>query len=412
MKICDVTLAYNASSGGIRTYIDEKRKYLLGHTEHAHLLIAPGEKDSEQRLGRARIRYVASPLLPGQDNYRFFLRPDKIRQILLEERPDAVELGSYYLSPWAVFGYRDALRAEGRSCVIGAYFHTDVAGAYVGAPVRDKARDLFNDWSSTLQEIGLNLADVMESQAERYIAAIFCRCDIAMAASNAQAARLNEYGVDRVEVVPLGVDLERFHPRRRSEACRRRHGAGARQLVLAYGGRLSQEKRVLTLIEAVRRVDPDLRPLLWLCGAGPLREELETIARRQPNVRLLPYLTDPGEFAEMLASADVYVTAGPHETFGLSVLEAQASGLPVVGVAAGAMIERVPDGLGFLGPVDDARAMADNIGRAAAEREALGRRARAHVEAGFPWQRTFERWLECYRGALEGLELPTPSQPR
>ena len=410
MKFCDVTLAYNPSSGGIRTYVDAKRDYLLEHTGHSHLLIAPGERDGEQRLGRARIRYVASPLLPGQEHYRFFLRPDKIRQVLLEERPDAVELGSYYLSPWAVFGYRDALQAEGRGCVIGAYFHTDVASASVGTPARAKARDLFNDWSRTLEGIGLSLAEVMETQAERYVAAIFRRCDIAMAASRVQAERLREYGVDRVEVVPLGVDVERFHPRHRSERCRRRLGASPDTLVLAYGGRLSSEKRVLTLAEAVRRVDPDLRPLLWLSGDGPLRAELAVLAEREPAIRLLSYIGDPDEFAQMLASADLYVTAGPHETFGLSVLEAQACGLPVVGVAAGAMLERVPEGLGYLGPVDDSRAMAENIARAAARRAELGGRARRHVEAGFSWRETFERWLDCYLRAVDGLARPTPSR--
>ena len=43
MRICDLTMAYNASSGGIRTYIDQKRRYLLEHSDHEHALIIPGE---------------------------------------------------------------------------------------------------------------------------------------------------------------------------------------------------------------------------------------------------------------------------------------------------------------------------------------------------------------------------------
>ncbi|MFX7926522.1 glycosyltransferase, partial [Acinetobacter baumannii] len=57
--------------------------------------------------------------------------------------------------------------------------------------------------------------------------------------------------------------------------------------------------------------------------------------------------------ARALASADIYVSAMADETFGISIVEAQASGLPVVGVASGAMIDRVPPGLGLLGAVDD-----------------------------------------------------------
>ena len=62
-----------------------------------------------------------------------------------------------------------------------------------------------------------------------------------------------------------------------------------------------------------------------------------------------------------MASADVYVSAMADETFGVSIVEAQASGLPVVGVAAGAMIDRVTDDIGRLGPVDNSDAMAANI---------------------------------------------------
>ena len=73
------------------------------------------------------------------------------------------------------------------------------------------------------------------------------------------------------------------------------------------------------------------------------------------------YCKDRAELARWLASADIYVSGMADETFGVSIVEAQASGLPVVGVAAGAMIDRVTDATGRLGPVGDAAAMARNI---------------------------------------------------
>jgi alpha-1,6-mannosyltransferase len=409
VKFCDITIAYNDSSGGIRTYIDEKRRYLLDRSDNEHLLIVPGAEDAVERRERSTVVAIAGPLLPGQDTYRFLARPDKIRAVLLEHRPDVVELGSYYLCPWAAFAYRQRLRASGHDCVIGCYFHTDVAEAYVSAPVRSVVHGLLDERSETLASLGERVADVLASGAERYIRSVFVNSDIAFAPSPAQAARLRDYGVEGAEVVPLGVDLELFHPRRRSAEVRRSHGAGPDTTVLVYAGRLSTEKRVLLLIDALARLPAQLQACLWITGHGPLLADVAEAVRHVPALRLLPFQRDREDFARLLASADVYVTAGPHETFALSVIEAQAAGLPVVGVDAGALRDRVPDGLGHLGPVDDPAAMADNIVKAAAERGVIGARARAHVAARFGWDSTFRALLACYEKRLAGLAGRLPS---
>ncbi len=76
------------------------------------------------------------------------------------------------------------------------------------------------------------------------------------------------------------------------------------------------------------------------------------------------------------------------ETFGVSIVEAQASGLPVVGVAAGAMVDRVTPDSGRLGPVDDASAMARNILDVwAADRVAMGEVAQEHARQ-YSWDRS------------------------
>jgi alpha-1,6-mannosyltransferase len=109
--------------------------------------------------------------------------------------------------------------------------------------------------------------------------------------------------------------------------------------------------------------------------------------------------------ASLLASADAYVTAGPHETFGLSVLEAQACGLPVLGVRAGALAERVDEGCGWLVPPDDVEALAAAMGEMATlpkgVLEAHGRAGRARAVRGGGWEATFRRLF-----ALYGLEEP------
>jgi alpha-1,6-mannosyltransferase len=398
MRLCDITSAYNESSGGIRTYIEEKRDYLLRETGHEHLLIIPGEKDRVDRRGRLTTVCVESPLLPGQDAYRFFVSFRKVREVLLEHRPDIIELGSYYVEAWAAFACRRRLREDGGNCAIGCYFHTDMAEAYVAAPLRRMARESPKGSGPLWRSLGERLSEVAVAGMERYVKAVFGHCDLALAPSPSQAARLNEHGVQRVQVVPLGVDLDRFHPRQRQTELRARLGAGAGDLILVYAGRMSNEKRVLTLVKALDSLPGDFRAVLCLIGHGPQRGEVEKLARARRSLRILPFQSDRAELARLLASADIYVTAGPHETFGLSVIEAQACGLPVVGVDAGALRDRVLPGLGYLGPVDDAPAMAANIVKAAAERVAIGERARRHVESTFRWDSTFRRLLACYAG--------------
>jgi alpha-1,6-mannosyltransferase len=108
------------------------------------------------------------------------------------------------------------------------------------------------------------------------------------------------------------------------------------------------------------------------------------------------------ELARWLASADLYVSAMADETFGVSIIEAQASGLPVVGVAAGAMIDRVTRQTGRLGPVGDSAAMAANILELwNSDRALLGDAARAHA-LQFSWVHSMEALFgRLYPAAFE-----------
>jgi hypothetical protein len=137
-------------------------------------------------------------------------------------------------------------------------------------------------------------------------------------------------------------------------------------------------------------------------GDGKLRERLIAETRGLP-IALPGFVDDRDYLARALASCDMYVSAMADETFGISVIEAQASGLPVVGVASGAMPARVPSGLGLLGPVDDVAAMAANVQAVWARGAgAMGAAARAHVVSRFSWERTFNQLIgEVYPAAME-----------
>jgi alpha-1,6-mannosyltransferase len=138
-----------------------------------------------------------------------------------------------------------------------------------------------------------------------------------------------------------------------------------------------------------------------MVGNGPLGRWLEAFAAAHPTVHVLPYQTERDRLAALFASADLYVSAAPHETFGLSVLEAQAAGLPVVGVRAGAMIDRVPPALGRLAEPGSAASLAEAIvGLWREGARPFGRRARRLVETSFSWRQTFERLFPLYQDVL------------
>ena len=212
---------------------------------------------------------------------------------------------------------------------------------------------------------------------------------------------LEGYRLSHVDVLSLGVDGQTFHPARRDPGLRRELGLPETGPLLIYAGRIDNEKRADLLIAMFRALPASLGASLVMLGDGKLRETLMEAAQGLP-VAFPGYVGDRAEIARMLASADIYVSCMADETFGLSVLEAQASGLPVVGFASGAMVQRVPPALGKLVTLDDTAAMAQAVVDVwQGDRVGMGQRAREHVTTQFSWKQTFETLLgEVYPRAL------------
>ncbi len=400
MTLCDLTQSYAAHGGGIRTYLHAKRDWLDRHTDVRHVLIVPGEEDAVERDGRHVTYFIASPHVPGSTVYRLLLRNRRVREILAAERPDAIETLCAYNLPWAALRHQ---REVDPSCAVLAGYRTDFPSAYTGPLVSA----VFGSWAGARAK----------ALAYRYVARLYSRFDAVYALSPTFVDLLDGLGVD-AELLPLGVDLRQFHPRHRDPALRAELGVVGGAPLLVYAGRLDAEKRPLEVVEAFQRLPAGLGAHLALVGDGPQRTELEALGGER--VHVFGFVSDRERYARLLASADVYVSAMPHETFGISIVEAQASGLPVVGVRSGAMPNRVPPELGRLGPVGDPAAMAAHIGDVLRQgAAAMGARARAHVEAHFSWDATFtrllslyERTLSHYRGTHVTIPLDTrPQRP-
>ena len=391
MILCDLTHAYTPTSGGIRTYIDAKRRYVLEHTDHTHALIIPGDTDRITREERTVTVEVQAPFIPGAAPYRWFSRPSWVRRALDYVRPDLVELGTFFMPTESrpAFAARRAARKGGRRMAVSIMTHTDFADSYAAG------------YASKV--VGETLGRGVGRLAQVYVRKLLDAADVAAAPSPVQVETFRQRGVD-VEFVGYGVDVETFHPRQADAAVRGELGIPDDALFLSYAGRLDSEKRTDTMVAAVERANETRPAVLVMAGEGPHRDDLEARQARGAPIRVLPYQTSKDALARLMASSDLYLTAGPYETFGLSVAEAQACELPVVGVAAGALVERVPEGLGLLGPVDDAAAMSANILTTAEHREAWGRAGRQHVVDHYSWTSAFGRLFTLYDRALEAPE--------
>jgi len=230
------------------------------------------------------------------------------------------------------------------------------------------------------------------------LAAFYGQCARVLSPSAASDARLAELGIpaERIGRWDRGVDLGRFGPERRDPGL---FGGDGRITVL-YAGRLTREKGVRLLADAflaARAREPRLH--LALAGGGPeegaLRERLGDAAT------FLGWL-EGDALARAYASADLFLFASQTDTFGQVLLEAQASGLPVVAVGAGGPAELIQDGRSGLLCPPDAEALGAAVAGLAASRAARDRLARGGLAAvrERTWEAALGRLAEGWHRAL------------
>jgi alpha-1,6-mannosyltransferase len=377
---CDLTQSWSEVGGGVRTYLLHKRRHILESTPHSHLMIIPGARDEVIESERAITVTIASPHVPGSPNYRLLLRNGAVRKALDRFRPDLVESQDAYNLPWTAIGYR---KRHPHAALVAAYM-TDFPTVYCERPFA--------------KVLGKPLASLCGRICYAYCGALYRRFDTVFALSeNGGVAKLRAQGVANVAVVPLGVEVGEFAPSKRDAGLRRKLDLADDQPLLIYVGRLDGEKKPDVVATAFRKLPESVGAKLVLLGEGPLKDEIAALGDKR--IIMPGYVHSRTELARWLASADIYVSGMADETFGVSIVEAQASGLPVVGVAAGAMIDRVNNDVGRLGPVGDTDAMARNILDVwRADHRRMSEQARAHA-LQFSWERSME--------ALFGEVYPT-----
>ena len=375
----DISEYYGPDSGGVRTYLHEKARYIMRHDELRLSVVLPHETNRVHSDAGVRVYRIRSPRIPFQETYRLLLDRAAVASVMAHERPDVVEVGSAYGAPWVAAG---AARRLG--IPLAWYFHAHLPR--IIAP---------SGGSSPAGRRGAARAAV------RYVRAIARRVDLVLAGSESVRRDLHGYGIAHVEVVPLGVDTETFHPCRRAA----RAATLARLTlpdapIVLYTGRFTAEKQLDAAVAAWHQVrTPDA--ILVLAGAGPRGNALR--AAGGTRVRILPFETDRDRLADLYAAADLYLAPGPAETFGLSAHEAMATGTPVLSVDAGAVADAVRHAaFGGTWPLDDAVAMAAMVDQLLEAGPDMRAAARAHVERHHQWSTVFDRLFAIHARLRDG----------
>jgi glycosyltransferase involved in cell wall biosynthesis/predicted metal-dependent phosphoesterase TrpH len=237
----------------------------------------------------------------------------------------------------------------------------------------------------------------IEVIAAAAISVFYGACDTVLSPSPASDARLTELGVgrDRIGRWDRGVDIDRFDPAKRTPGLLRG------EVNVLYAGRLTKEKGVELLADAflaARWRDPRLH--LVLAGGGP---EQEALAQRLGDCATFLGWQTADALARVYASADLFLFASRTDTFGQVILEAQASGLPVIAVGEGGPASLIEHGESGLLSAADARALADavqQVSTAPLLAERLRRGGLAAVR-GRGWEPSLARLAAGYELALE-----------
>jgi glycosyltransferase involved in cell wall biosynthesis len=243
---------------------------------------------------------------------------------------------------------------------------------------------------------------VVARGAIRWSAGFADTADLVIAPSDFVARRLRTQGIRRpIEVLPTGIDLDRFRPGDRADA-RRTLRLAADDLVLLYVGRLDREKNLEFLLEAFARVRvPRVR--LLLVGRGTQAAALRRAAEARGVADRVDFRggSPPDGLPAYYRAADAFVFASTTETQGLAVLEAMACGLPVVAVRATGIEEVVAEGVSGLLVPEAPAVFGDAVGQILIDRDLAAKLAIGARDAALPFESTalVRRLVAAYRWA-------------
>jgi len=249
--------------------------------------------------------------------------------------------------------------------------------------------------SGRLREIAYRLTDPL--------------CDLTTQVSQAGLERYVRIGAvpqHKIRYLPNGIDTERFRPDPEFRARLRQELELEAAFAWLAVGRFDVQKDYANMLQAFSRVAPERSEgRLVIAGDGPLRPSMEQLASDLGVTDRVKFLGIRRDIPALMDAADAYVMSSAWEGMPMVLLEAAATGLPIVATDVGGNSEVVIDGkTGFLVPPKDPEALAQVMVRLMdlpqEERRRVGEAARQHIVANYSLDHVVDQWEALYRDCL------------
>ncbi|MGB3827183.1 MAG: glycosyltransferase family 1 protein [Ornithinimicrobium sp.] len=379
MRVAIVTESFLPALNGVTTSVCKVLECLRAQG-HDALVIAPGT--SPWSATSTPARYCGYPVhsvtsLPVRQ-FRVGLPSYEIETVLHRFAPDVVHVASPF-----ILGVRGLTAARALGLPSVAIYQTDMP--------------------SYIRQHSGPAGNLTARATWRWIRRIHAQADLTLAPSTSALEDLHAHGIQRTALWGRGVDADLFHPDRRLDAetlelrsALAPHG----EILLGYVGRLAPEKELHRLSEL--NAYPGVR--LVLIGEGP---SAEVLAQSLPGAHFLGR-REGLDLARCYAALDAFVHTGTRETFGQTLQEASASGLPVIAPARGGPVDLIDHGrTGMLFDPDQSGALSAAVAAltpadrdlGADLRQQMGRRGRAAVVAR-SWPELTHQLVQHYRRAI------------
>ncbi len=364
-----ITETFLPSTDGVVTRLKEAIKYLRKQN-HEVVVIAP-DLGVYQYEG-AIVEGVKATTMPFYRYRPFALPQRKVKEILQKHNPDLVHV----VNP-ALVGATGVYYAEKLGYPLLASYHTHVPKYLDFYKIYKPLKPIF--WS--------------------YFRKLHNKASLNLCTSEAIQKELVAKDFFNVHVWKRGVDIEKYHPSKYSEAMRERLSNGQKdKKLLLFVGRLAIEKEIHKLKPLLEQRDD---VCLAIVGDGPAGEELKRVFKGTNT--LFTGFFHGEELAEAFASADALVFPSVTETLGLVILESMASGLPVIAAKSGPTMEQIEDGkTGLLFENENTQSIVDAVDQLGNPEtfKQLKENAREEAEK-FSWTRPSQQLLDFYQQTLQ-----------